>query len=283
VIYRDCKSAAGFANPITVGLYKATNYSSIGTRQVYMTGKPVDITPCNSSGNCIEQATYIDTVSLSANQTYGQIFTCGASQRNNAIINLDLGVTQSNDKKSMGWQINIPSPNTYINSSPKLGNRLQNILATNKKMILANNIFDADGDSLVYSFVTPYGSTSGTPGSGYAMQPPLSSILCDWASGYSATKPFGSNGSISIDSVTGKITLYAPSSNKYVVTIQIDEYRTTPNQSPVFMGETRRDYNLLHKLYPTIILLFLQIMVAPLPKLCTQEKTIALIFQGLIL
>jgi len=249
VIYRDCNSSSGFSNPISIGYYKSTNYSSLGTRQVYMVGgKSNNVTPTciPATGVCIEEAVYVDTINMPTSQTYGLYFTCGGTQRNNSIINLSLGASQSNDKKSMGWQIYIPSPKQYINSSPQFVSKPLPFLCTNKQMVFSNNAYDADGDSLVFTFVQPYGSTPGSPGSGYAVQPPLSGILCDWASGYSTTQPLGTSGSIAMDTFTGEITATAPTSNNFVIAIEIKEYRDV-NGSPVLMSEVRRDLQVVAK------------------------------------
>ncbi len=247
VLYRDCNSSTGFANPVALGIYKATNYSSIGTRSVYMTGNAINVSPiCNQTGVCIEKAIYIDTLSFPSTQNYGIIATCGGTARSNAIRNLDL-VTGN---VGIAWQINIPPPNSYKNSSPQFINEAERLICTKKQTVLNNNIYDADGDSLVFSFAQPYGSTNpsgGYPSSGYPVQPPLSNTLSSWASGYSDSQPFGSSGTAVIDSITGEMTLTAPSSSTFVLAIQIDEYKRVSNAAAIYMGETRRDIQITSK------------------------------------
>ena len=249
VLYRNCNSATGFGNPICMGVYKGTNYGSIGSRSVYIYGgKANNVTPTciPASGICIEEAIYIDTLNYPTNQSYGVYVTCGGTARNNAIVNLDL----TTGNAGMALQIYIPPPNQYINSSPAFVNKPLPFLCTGKQMVFSNNAYDADGDSVVFSFVLPYGSNNpggGCPTSGYPVPPPLSSTPCKWASGYSVSQPFGSSGSIVMDTFTGEITATAPAQSNYVIAIEIQEYRTLSNGSVVLMSAVRRDLQVVSK------------------------------------
>jgi len=229
-----------------MGLYKGTNYGSFATRSVSMNGSAKDISPkCSSSGICTEEAVYIDTLNFPLTQSYGIYVTCGGTDRDKSIVNLNL----VSGNAGMAWQIYIPPPCQYINSSPQFATKPLTYIYTGKQTIYNNNsAYDADGDLLVYSFVVPYGSTnpgSGCPISGYPAPPPLSTTTCNWASGFSVTQPLGSKGSIAIDSFTGEITATSPTSNNFVLAIQVDEYRTLANGTIAYMGETRRDLQIL--------------------------------------
>ncbi len=258
VIYRNCYSPAGFADSICMGLYKGTNFGSIATRSVSMNGSAKDISPkCSSSGICMEEAIYIDTLNFPVTQSYGIYVTCGGTERDMSTVNLNL----VSGNAGIAWQIYIPPPSQYINSSPQFTTKPLAYIFTGKQTIYNNSsAYDADGDSLVFSFVVPYSSNNpggGCPISGYPVPPPLSTTTCNWASGFSVIQPFGSNGFIAMDSFTGEITATSPSSNNFVLAIQIDEYRTLSNGTIISMGEIRRDLQILSvsnaNYYPPVI------------------------------
>src|SRR5436190_10374001 len=84
------------------------------------------------------------------------------------------------------------------------------------------NAFDADGDSLAYSFCDAYvGGTSGSPAPDPPLAPPYPMV--PYVPPFSAGSPMGSQ--VVIDSKTGLVTGIAPDAGIYVMTVCVSEYR----------------------------------------------------------
>jgi gliding motility-associated-like protein len=84
------------------------------------------------------------------------------------------------------------------------------------------NAFDADDDSLAYSFCDAYvGGTSGSPAPDPPVAPPYAMV--PYAPPFSAGQPMGSQ--VTIDSKTGLVTGIAPDAGIYVMTVCVGEYR----------------------------------------------------------
>lgn len=84
------------------------------------------------------------------------------------------------------------------------------------------NAFDADGDSLSYSFCDAYvGGTSGNPAPDPPVAPPYTVV--PYASQFSGAHPMGSQ--VVVDSKTGLVTGIAPDAGIYVMTVCVNEYR----------------------------------------------------------
>lgn len=93
---------------------------------------------------------------------------------------------------------------------------------------------DADNDSLVYSFYTPYGDNSLQFIDNEAVFSPV-----DWMPGYSESNPFnGSGGSaFTINSKTGVISGIPSNTGKFIIGVKVKEYR-----NGVLLSEVVRDY-----------------------------------------
>jgi len=79
---------------------------------------------------------------------------------------------------------------------------------------------DADGDSLVYSFINAYNNTAGASPS---PAPPPYSPMVYYAPTYTGNSPLGSG--VAINTSTGLITGMAPVAGIYVVTVCVKEFR----------------------------------------------------------
>ncbi|REJ80060.1 MAG: hypothetical protein DWQ44_06855 [Bacteroidetes bacterium] len=102
------------------------------------------------------------------------------------------------------------------NSSPQFTNIPVAFLCVNQNFTYNHGVVDPNGDSLVYSFVTPktYNSSNNTVGN------------VSFRSGYSATSPLTSSPAVSLNSANGDITMRPTANNEIGVTaILVREFR----------------------------------------------------------
>ena len=159
--------------------------------------------------------------------------------RNGTISNIvNPGLTGAN------YWAYIPDSRLYVkeNSSPVFKELPPNFLCTNTPLKFDHSATDADGDSLVYELITPY--TGGddndprpdnTPANGYLQNPPFSQIT--WNTGYSANNPINGSPQMTIDPVTGFLTIVPTKVGQFVVGIVVKEYRKGK-----LVSQTIRDY-----------------------------------------
>lgn len=83
------------------------------------------------------------------------------------------------------------------------------------------NAFDADGDSLSYTFCTAYTTSPGNNAPNPPLPPPYGPL--GYNSPYSGSNPMGTG--VSIDSRSGIMSGIAPAAGLYVVTVCVNEYR----------------------------------------------------------
>lgn len=155
--------------------------------------------------------------------------------RNGSIVNLV-------PSESMAFHAYIPSP-LLPNSSPVFTDDPVPFLCAGDTTTILNTAYDADGDLLVFSFVTPYNGFANI--NNPAPMPPQPTLgwtipTVSYAGGYSTALPFGAGGYTSINASTGLTKYYPPVTGDYVVAVEIKEYRNGN-----LIGVTRRDLQLL--------------------------------------
>ncbi|RLD63770.1 MAG: hypothetical protein DRI84_09295, partial [Bacteroidetes bacterium] len=117
---------------------------------------------------------------------------------------------------------NLSAP---CNSSPTFSNKPVAIVCNNQSFCFNHGALDPDGDSLVYSFYSPF--------TNYPASVP-------YIGGFSATNFLTSSTPITIDPVTGDIC-FTPSAILSTVTgVKVDEYRNI-NGTPTLIGTVYRD------------------------------------------
>lgn len=120
-----------------------------------------------------------------------------------------------------------------VNSSPEYAQVPPLFLCNNKPFTYDHSASDPDGDSLVYSFYTPYNDTAPTFIGNVATYNPVT-----WLSGYSAINPMNSGGTaLTLDPATGMLSGTPDSLGGYVVGIKTSEYR-----NGVLLSEMVRDF-----------------------------------------
>lgn len=264
MVYRDCISSGSAAldQSITYRIYQASytassNYTKYVSRTIklYNSKKVNPEAPrCNPpTGVCVQLGVYIDTITLGATvllDTVGFQVVWMRDFRNYLapITNLAKGSCffSSNPGNPYGsvWYTFIP-PVKITNNTPQfLTNPIPYICAGRKSMFNPN-VSDPDKDSLVFSLETPYSPKANCTSSGFPTpvppgHPDFKTVT--YASGFSASNPFGTGSSITINSTTGEITVYAANTGNYVMAIQIKEYRVNPvTRQATLVGEIRRD------------------------------------------
>ncbi|MDW8394491.1 MAG: PKD domain-containing protein, partial [Chitinophagales bacterium] len=234
-VYRDCYlGQAPFDNPTYVFIYDGN-----GTQYTYLSipfpgsdtlpnnaNNPCIIVPPNI---CVEEAVFQWQVNLPANGTgYKMIYQ--RCCRNNTIVNLiNPGATGATYEATMPG-----SSLATCNSSPYFNNFPPTVICANYPFVFDHSASDPDGDSLVYELCSPYdGATSLNP---YPF-PPMAYSFVNFAAPYSATNPMGGAPAMSIDPVTGLLTVTPTTIGQFVVGVCVSEYR-----NGVLLSKKRRDF-----------------------------------------
>ncbi len=169
------------------------------------------------SATGIQQCTYSTIVTLPANCADWQ-FSTSVSARNQAVTTFD---NPSSDNLYCEAYLNNTAGD---NSSPVFTNVPIAFECIGQPNNFNQGAIDADGDSLVYSFIAPR-TDPNTP--------------LTYSSGYSVTNPFISNPPVSINDVTGDIFMQPTQPDITIMAIQVQEYR-----NGVLIGTVMRDMQL---------------------------------------
>jgi len=193
---------------------------------------------CTFGSNvCVEEGVYRTNIVLGPSAG-GYHLIVQRCCRNNNISNL-----QNPGGAGQVYYATIP-PTTTRNSSPTFASIPVPFICAGDTTSILNAAFDVDGDSLAYSFVTPYNGTASSPfpipspPNPYIW--PISNVVFDAAAGYSLTSPFGPGGHASISSTTGLASYMSPAQGFYVIAIEVREYR-----NGVLIGTMRRDLQII--------------------------------------
>lgn len=272
-VYRDCYvGVPPFDNPAFVGIFDSNN-SLLQTLQMPFRGldtlPPAINDPCMIPplDFCYEVTTYIDTVNLPPRAGGYQISyqRCCRNQNILNIINPEcVGAT---------YYATIPGPEVVaINSNPVFKLWPPPFICVNKPWVFDQSATDADGDSLVYELFMPYdgltaacpvvtnptpfpaGSTcpnSVTSCPPVPVSPPFPSIV--WKTPYSTANMLGGV-PMQINSSTGQVTATPNLQGYFVIGIKVKEYR-----NGVFLSETKRDFQLIVKACPQVVVAAAQV------------------------
>ncbi len=167
--------------------------------------------------------------------------------RNNAITNIALPGSAGST-----FYLEFPSPwlngKAYANSSPVFGQAKGDYACIKKPFSFDFSAKDPDGDSLVYSLVTPYNGFSSpqVPNPGSPNQNTGQSIFypgpypgINWLSGYSASNAIPGSQPLRIDPKTGRLSVTADRIGLFVFSVLVEERRNGQ-----VIGRVRRDFQL---------------------------------------
>lgn len=254
-VYRYCDSTGTGGTPaaldqqLTTGIYPQNPFQPNANKSLYTTLSlplissafivPPSTNPNCTVGNnvCVQEGIYQATINLPPS-IGGYHLIIDRCCRNYNIANLNVVTPPGSGAAYYAF---IP-PTSNPNTSPVFATAPVPYICFGDTVSVLNSAFDADGDSLVYSFQVPYKglSSSNTP----VPNPPGTYTWpipnTTYAPGFSIANPFGTGGYASIDANTGLTNYYVPSQGFYVVAIEIREFR-----NGVLIGITRRDIQLI--------------------------------------
>ncbi|MBD3637102.1 MAG: PKD domain-containing protein [Crocinitomicaceae bacterium] len=239
-LYRDCDPASvdfPGSTTVNVDLGDGTPYTSFTLPRLGRDTLNPQLDTCAfDPGICVEEAIYSSVVSLPPGSGgYHLYYTICC--RNGSIDNIN---SPLNARET--FYAYVPDNNIYLtNSSPVISNFPPVYVCNQQDLSLDFGATDADGDSLVYSFYTPYDGVNGSGISYSAAQPPnnFQSSTVTWLASYSATSPLDPSGfpGLNIDPQTGFITGSPVMQGQFVVGVRVDEYR-----GDSLIGRITRDF-----------------------------------------
>lgn len=140
----------------------------------------------------------------------------------------NLAITNLVDPISTYIALYVQCPSLYsYNSSPKFKPLKNEFFCKNKFNTYDLSAIDSDGDSLVYSIVSPLGS----------IEPLYYTSNVNWKPGYSGLNPIPGSMPLTIGLNTGLIAFNPSEIGVYCFGIKVEEYRNR-----VKIGEVRKDY-----------------------------------------
>ncbi|MBC7694423.1 MAG: T9SS type A sorting domain-containing protein [Burkholderiales bacterium] len=256
-VYRDCYfGIPPFDNPLVVSVFNSGGtlvqnvpFNFLGLDTVSM-GAYLGACLVAPVSYCIEKTTYCDTLNLPL-LTGGYTIVTQRCCRSSNLLNL----LNPNQIGSTYWT-HIPGPEvTTINSSPVFSNEPAFLFCNGNSNSYNDGATDADGDSLAYSFSTPFAgldaccplvSTTGTVPSGTCTnlppscptacsQPPYQPVV--YINPYQSNYPIASFPAIAIDPSTGIINLTPNLTGDFAVGVCVKEYR-----NGILLGTYYRDF-----------------------------------------
>ena len=266
-VYRDCYvGVPPFDNPAFVGIFDSNNIL-LQTLQMPFRGldtlQPAINDPCTIPplDFCYEVTTYIDTINLVPRPGGYQISyqRCCRNQNILNIVNPEcVGAT---------YYASIPGPEiVVVNSNPVIKFWPPPFICVNKPWVFDHSAIDYDGDSLVYELFMPFDGltascpvvTNPTPSPAGTscpnsisscpaapVSPPFVTIV--WKAPYSTGDMLGGT-PMQINSSTGQVTATPNLQGYFVIGIKVKEYR-----NGVFLSETKRDFQLIVKACPQVV------------------------------
>lgn len=241
IMYRDCGPdntvGTSFDSFAAIGIYNGgTLYNSFTTNFLGVDSVPIQLlNPCLSvpEGICIEAGSYKFTVTLpQAEDDY--IIAYQRCCRNNSLINV-----QDASNTGLTLLVNVPTSDTLLqNNSPKFEDFPAVVMCINDTVNIQHSAIDVDGDSLVYSFFTPFhGASSDNPVANPPTAPPYQELI--WKNNYSEDYLMDGNPGLTINPNTGQLNVNPTKKGKFNIGIAVDEYR-----NGVFISRIIRDFYL---------------------------------------
>lgn len=236
-LFRDelCTNCAPMPGEVWIGIFNNDNNAQVPAQS----NRPQFIVSRNNTGDvkenppppCIKEkpplsyfvATYTFEVTLNDNQkgyTASYQTCCRVAPLQNVINNVGGGGSGTGST----YACFIPGLNdlpTGINNSPQFSISVST-LCQNRRFTLDFGATDADGDQLVYSFIPAFNGGRSANSTNINPSAPAYGPV-NYINGFSEDRPLGDKATI--NSSTGIISGIAPVAGKYVVCVNIDEYR----------------------------------------------------------
>ncbi len=211
-LFKLCVGGINLTNTVDVG-FQSSSTSINFVRQLNLVNFdtvnincPGTVSSCYNASSPIPgyiAAYYKDTVSLPPATDW--LISCSNSARISGIANLT-------NAGSMYLETTMDN-SSAINSNPLIANIPTYYMTAGNPISVPVQCVDPEGDSVVYSLITPLDGYVGTPSP------------CTYAPGFSLTNPFGTGGTCTINNTTKMMTLMSPSTGYYVIAFRVMEYR----------------------------------------------------------
>lgn len=231
-VYRDCNPGnAAMPTSVTVGIYdKVTNQlqQSVTITNPVLANIALGDACYTPTNLCVQEGIFTQQNVVIPNNPNGYYLQTQIYARNNIITNI-----QNSGSTGMSYYAEIPDPAlSGQNSSPDFGPYPSDgYLCVNNTKLINFNVTDPDGDSLVYSLITPLNSVGTANGTQPGPYPDIT-----WQPPYSLADICGGNPVMSINSFSGTITAAPNTLGVFVFAVRVEEYR-----NGVKIGEVRRD------------------------------------------
>ncbi|GAB4133878.1 MAG: hypothetical protein Fur0041_06490 [Bacteroidia bacterium] len=235
-MYRDCLPGnAAFPASVVIQVRNASGGTFTPSKNItipFTSSTPVNpyVDTCAvNPGLCLEEAIYTKVVNNLPPQPGGYHlyyqYCCRNATLANIVNPLSTGET---------WYAFIPNNATLItNSSPSWVNPPPVFVCQNQPMNFNHAATDPDGDSLVYSYYTPYTNVAPTFPANVATFTPVT-----WQPGFGPNNPAG-GAPLTMNPQTGFISGSPPFQGQFVAGVRCEEYR-----NGVKIGEILRDFQL---------------------------------------
>lgn len=256
-MYRDCSPGnAAFPSPVVISVRDVNGNAFTPSKDISINFpgatavQPYIDTCAANPGLCLEEAIYTRVVNnlppLSGGYHLYFQYCCRNATLDNVVNPLNTGET---------WYAYIPNNAALItNSSPVWTNPPPVFVCQGNPMNYDHGATDADGDSLVYSYYTPYSDQAPTFPSGVATFPPIT-----WQAGFGPNNACGGP-NLTMSTTTGFITGAPPMQGQFVCGVRCEEFR-----NGIKIGEILRDFQLNVVYCPPLA----QASIAPSNDVCT--------------
>lgn len=218
------------------GVFDANNGTLLDSFKVQRTG-PVHLSgvvyKCvvNPGKVCVDQYDYVFDINLPKRQG-GYIIAFQRCCRNNTIKNIinpaSTGAT---------YWVHVPDRDLVsVDNSPVFKKFPPIYVCNNFPLTFDHSASDKDGDSLSYELYQPFlGANQAQPRPHPPHNPPFQKVV--WNNPYSSTNQMGGNPILSIDELTGELSVTPNTLGQFVIGVVVKEWR-----NGVLIGETLRDY-----------------------------------------
>jgi gliding motility-associated-like protein len=256
-MYRDCAPGnAAFPGTVTIQVRDVNGNTFAPSKNISIpfpgatAVQPYIDTCAANPGLCLEEAIYTTVVNnlppLNGGYHLYYQYCCRNATLDNCVNPLGTGET---------WYAYIPNNAVLItNSSPVWTNPPPVFVCQGNPMNYDHGATDADGDSLVYSYYTPYDDIPPTFPGGVATFTPIT-----WQAGFGPNNACGGP-PLTMSTTTGYITGAPPMQGQFVCGVKCEEFR-----NGVKIGEIIRDFQLNVVYCPPIA----QASIGPSNDVCT--------------
>lgn len=245
-MYRDCSPGTAEFNPepLRIGIFDLATHEAMDTIPMSSVTTYIlnyDSVCINAVLKCVEVRIYTAVFTMPNsiyNNTDGYYVSWERCCRNNVIKNI-----RNPGLAAMAFYMEIPSPypNPLFvnNNSPVFTVDPLNFMCVGSPFTYNFNAKDPDNDELRFSLVTPLNGTNtsnGAPnGDNTIIGPgPYNDII--WGTGYGLTNIMDGSPDLTIDPVTGELSVNPTDIGVYVISILCEEFR-----NGIKIGEVRRE------------------------------------------